>query len=239
MLRTTILAVATLSSLFAHSHLASAQILSQDLVFTSIVPCRIIDTRHATNGINHRLAVNVPQTFNVVGDAVTPTYFTGQGGLVANGCSIPGFSNGVAQVQAIVINLVAVSPAGTIGGFLVAWPTDRLEPAVSDLNYPPASAVANGIVLPVRQDKQGGDISVVALISATDLVADVQGYYSVASSGAGATVDTDCNGGSCDYRGIIASCPTSGGPTCATNQICACVCISGGGTANECIRLPP
>jgi hypothetical protein len=49
---------------------------------------------------------------------------------------------------------------------------------------------------------------------------------------------TTCNGGSCDYLGIIASCPTSGGPTCAANQICACVCISGGGTANECISQP-
>lgn len=165
-----------------HSSVVSAQVLASDLVFTSIQPCRVIDTRFATNGINHRLAAGVVQTFNVVGGDVTPTTFTGQGGL-SGGCSIPGFSSGIAQVQAIVVNLVAVGPAGV--GAILGWPTDQLQPNASVLNYPAAAvvgALANSIVLPVRQDQQGGDISIKALGSDTDLVADVQGYYSFAPS---------------------------------------------------------
>lgn len=161
----------------------SAQVLASDLVFTSVQPCRILDTRFATNGINHRLTVGGVQTFNVVGGNVTPTTFTGQGGL-GGGCNIPGFLNGIAQAKAVVVNLVAVNPAGS--GFLLAWPTDRLQPNASALNYPSSAAVvalANSIVLPVRQDRQGGDISIKAMGSDTDLVADVQGYFSAAPSG--------------------------------------------------------
>jgi hypothetical protein len=168
-----------LSSLL-QSSLLSAQVLDSDLVFTSIQPCRIIDTRIATNGINHRLTAGVVQTFNVVGGDVMPTTFTGQGGR-PGGCNIPGFSSGSAQVQAVVVNLVAVSPAGV--GALLAWPTDQFQPNASALNYPSSAtvvALANSIVLPVRQDQQGGDISFKALGSDTDLVADVQGYYSAA-----------------------------------------------------------
>jgi hypothetical protein len=173
-----------LSSLFVlHSRLMSAQVLSSDLVFTSIQPCRIIDTRYATNGVNHRLAAGVAQTFNVVGGNVTASTFTGQGGL-SGGCNIPGFSNGVAQAQAVVVNIAAVGPGGV--GALLAWPTDQLQPNAAAINYPSASvvgALANSIALPVRQDQQGADITIKALGSDTDFVADVQGYFSAAPIG--------------------------------------------------------
>lgn len=177
-------AMVILSSLIvAHSHLMSAQVLSSELIFTSIQPCRIIDTRYATNGINHRLIAGVAQTFNVVGGNITANTFSGQGGR-SGGCDIPGFSGGIAQAQAVVVNIAAVGPAGV--GALVAWPTDQLQPNATAINYPPATvagALVNSIILPVRQDQQGADITLKALGSDTDFVADVQGYFSFPTTG--------------------------------------------------------
>lgn len=169
-----------LSALFLHSRLL-AQVLSSNLVLTSIEPCRIVDTRLANDGIHHRLVAGVTQTFNVVGNGAAA--FTGQGGR-SGGCGVPGFLNGTAQAQAVVINIIAVNPSGL--GALIAWPTDRLQPLASALNYRSEETVlANSIVLPLRQDHQGGDISILALTAGTDLVADVQGYFSAAPSGTG------------------------------------------------------
>ncbi len=223
-------------SFLLQSHLLSAQVLASDLAFTSIQPCRIIDTRFATNGINHRLTAGVMQTFNVVGGDVTPTTFTGQGGL-RGGCNIPGFSSGTAQTQAIVVNLVAVSPAGV--GYLLAWPTDRLQPNASALNYPSSAAVvalANSIVLPVRQDRQGGDISIKAMGSDTDLVADVQGYYSAAPSGAVGPPGPAGPSGPQGPQGPAGATGPQGpqGPQGSPGQVTFSVCVSGAQSPVSC-----
>src|SRR6185369_15763899 len=142
-----------LISFAASPRQSKAQVLANGLVYTSIQPCRVFDTRFATNGTNHRLNRGVAQTFNLVGGNGTSGYFTGQGGH-NGGCSIPGFATGSPQVQAVFLNIVVVNPAGP--GNLVAWPTDQGQSLSSVLNYSNAT-VANGIALPIRQDLQGGD----------------------------------------------------------------------------------
>jgi hypothetical protein len=159
---------------------APAQVLAPNLLYTSVQPCRVFDTRFATNGTNGRLVHNVTQTFNVVGNTADP-YFSGQGGH-SGGCGIPGFTTApTPQVQAVVLNFVAVNAAAA--GDLVAWPTDQAQPNSSVLNYASAAAlaglnIANGIVIPVRQNSQGGDISLKAQVADTDVLADVVGYFS-------------------------------------------------------------
>jgi hypothetical protein len=157
---------------------AAAQVLAPNLIYTSVLPCRVFDTRFAANGSNGRLIHGVTQTFNVVGDT-TGSYFTGQGGT-AGGCSVPGFAGSAAQTQAVVLNFVAVGAAGP--GDLVAWPSEHAQPQSSIINYASSAAlaglnIANAIVLPVRQDSQGGDISIKAQVSDTDVLADVVGYF--------------------------------------------------------------
>ena len=164
-----------------------AQILSSNLVYTSVQPCRVIDTRLANNGTNGRLIHGVDQTFNIVGGQVNPNTFSGQGG-VAEGCGIPGFDISFAsrpQVQAVLLNFVAVGAAG--GGDILAWPTDQSQPNSSIINYANSAALgflnlANAIVLPVRQDTQGADITLKAQASDTDVVADVVGFFSSGSA---------------------------------------------------------
>jgi hypothetical protein len=164
---------------------AAAQVLAPNLIYTSVQPCRVFDTRSATNGTNGRLIHGVAQTFNVVGGNVTSTYFTGQGGH-NGGCSLPGFDPSVnPQVQAVVLNFVAVGSAGA--GDIVAWPSDQAQPSSSIINYANSASlgflnIANGSVVPVRQDSQGADITLKAQVSDTDVLADVVGYFSSVSA---------------------------------------------------------
>jgi Chaperone of endosialidase len=175
-----------------------AQVIVPNLFYTSVVPCRIIDTRGSVVG---KLQANQVQTFNIVGNN-TGTYFTNQGGP-SGGCAVPGFAvvNGEApirrsgspaavpdattqgppQVQAVVINLTVVNEAGN--GFLNAWPTDHSEPATSLIDFYTGITLANQVVLAVRQDTQGADISVLSAGSSskTDLIGDVVGYFSSGS----------------------------------------------------------
>jgi hypothetical protein len=194
MLRFRHLSVAGLAALAlcpAAARPAQAQVLAPNLLYTSVQPCRLFDTRFATNGINGRLVHGVTQTFNIVGNS-GGSYFTGQGGN-SGGCGIPGFGNGgtTPQVQAVVLNFVAVGSAG--GGDLVAWPTDQSQPGSSILNYANSANlgflnIANAIVLPVRQNMEGGDISVKAQASDTDVLADVVGYFSSSSPTAASSI---------------------------------------------------
>jgi hypothetical protein len=148
-------------------------LLSSNLVLNTLQPCRIVDTRISGTP----LVAGTATTFNVVGSTLNVP--TPQGGQ-AGGCGIPGFSGSTPGAQAVVINFVAVGATGV--GDLVVWPSDKSQPLASVLNYAQQSAlaglnIANGIVMPLRQDAQGGDITVLAQVSGTHLVADVVGYF--------------------------------------------------------------
>src|SRR5580693_987145 len=106
---------------------AQAQISIPNLIFTAVAPCRLIDTRVMGGPI----AAGSTRTFNVAGVGA-PGSLASQGGD-PNGCPIPGFKNGFAQVQSVAINLVAVGPSGP--GDLIAWPTDESQPNASVVNY--------------------------------------------------------------------------------------------------------
>jgi hypothetical protein len=160
---------------------AHAQISIPSLLFTAIPSCRLIDTRV----MGGPLAAGSNRTFNVAGVGAAGS-LASQGGD-PNGCPIPGFKVGVAQVQSVAINLIAVNPSGP--GDLVAWPTDRTQPSTSVVNYIdlPSGVLnfANMVILPVRQDSQGSDVTVQAQVSSVSLVADVLGYFSDATPTAG------------------------------------------------------
>src|SRR5580693_2119042 len=129
---------------------AQAQVLSTNLVYTSVQPCRVFDTRGGGGPILP--GAGNARTFNIVGN--NSPDFTGQGGH-AGGCSIPGYytPNGgqpISQAQAVVINLIAVTPQGA--GDLRAWPSDQTKPAASVLNYAPEQGlnIANAVVIPLK-----------------------------------------------------------------------------------------
>jgi hypothetical protein len=139
--------------------------LPPNLVYRSIPPCRIVDTRLAGGP----LAPGTPRDFYVGGG----TGFGAQGGS-PTGCDIP---TGVAR--AAVINFVAVNPAGP--GNLRAWAFAAAVPTASVLNYAAVGLnIANGLVVPLCNPAAATctrDLSVRADVSASQLVADVVGYF--------------------------------------------------------------
>jgi hypothetical protein len=134
-----------------------------DLLYTPVAPCRIIDTRFAAGGA---LVANVPRDFLVAGTTGFPT----QGGL-AGGCGIP-----LGPAAAVVINFVAVNPAGP--GNLRAWPAGTAVPNASIINYAAIGTnLANGLAVPICNPSCLTDLTVRADVSGAHLVADVVGFY--------------------------------------------------------------
>ena len=142
-----------------------------DLVFTPVTPCRIIDTRVAGG------PVNADSQRNFI---ATGTNFSTQGGFSGD-CGVP-----VGPTTAVVVNLVAVGPAG--GGDLRAFPFGTTVPLASVLNYAnvPMLNIANQILVAICDPSVStctSDFTVQADVSATDLVGDVMGYFKLLPPG--------------------------------------------------------
>jgi hypothetical protein len=147
-----------------------------DLAFTPVTPCRIIDTRVAGGPI----ASGTQRNFIAAGGSFTP-----QGGSNTD-CGVP-----FGPATAVVVNLVAVSPAGQ--GDLRAFPFGATVPLASVLNYANVQDsrgngslnIANGILLKIcdiAASHCASDFTVLAEFNSTDLVADVMGYFELLPS---------------------------------------------------------
>lgn len=131
---------------------------NDDLTYTPINPCRIVDTRAAGGA----LAANVVRTF-----AGFSANFSTQGGTATN-CGMP---NGVA---AIAMNVYAVNP--TALGFIKVWAANAAEPAVATINYQTGiTALANGAIVPV--DSSNNNQFKAKSPAQVDFLADVVGYF--------------------------------------------------------------
>src|SRR5215471_5157078 len=137
---------------------------SDDLVYTPVVPCRILDTRNTSGP----LLAGVTRTF--IG--YNATSFVVQGGVASN-CGVP---NGAA---ALSLNIAAVQPVDA--GFIRLWPDNAPMPFASVLNYASgAFATATGTIVPVN----GGNNNQFDAWSPAqvDFVADVVGYLRTPSN---------------------------------------------------------
>jgi len=123
-------------------------------VFVAVTPCRVVDTRLGmgfSGAYGPPALTAAPRTFNIVASGCT--------GLPAN-------------VSAFSLNFAVTNTAGP--GHIVAWPTGGTMPNVSTLNYLGAQTLANAAIVPAGS---GTSISVVAAVSATDLIIDINGYF--------------------------------------------------------------
>jgi hypothetical protein len=133
-------------------------------VFTGESPIRIVDTR---NG------------------ATDPSTYAGQtlGGQKILSVPVVGANsdNVPSNATAVVINLTAVHPSSS--GFLSVWPTGTNMPTVSSLNFSAGeNAVANFVEVPIGEN---GEISIYNAFGSTDVLVDVEGWVSPATSNAG------------------------------------------------------
>jgi hypothetical protein len=178
-MRKTLTLLAVVALAFGLLPLGVAQAATGDpLVFQELTPCALFDTRPSQGGTG-ALDGGESRTFHVVGST---SDFAAQGGT-AGGCGIPGFAGSSPQTEMVYLNLVAVDPSG--GGNLKIWATDDPEPQGGVVNYQkltPNLNTSNSIIVGVRQDSEGSDITVKANVSSTHVRGVALGYLTPAAS---------------------------------------------------------
>ncbi|MFN8020165.1 MAG: hypothetical protein U0Q03_01445 [Acidimicrobiales bacterium] len=123
--------------------------------YEPLSPERIVDTRDGT-GLGSR-AIG-----QLAAGEVLPVTIPGAGGVPAD-----------ADVRAATMNVTVAN--ATQAGYITVFPCDRQRPIVSNVNFDPANAtMAN---LATSRVSSSGQVCFYASV-ATDLVVDIQGYFS-------------------------------------------------------------
>lgn len=137
-----------------------------DMAFHTIPQCTVVDTRVAGGPFTS----GETRTYNVVGGGS----LAAQGGS-STGCGIPGFSNGIAQVQAVVLVITAISPTGTT--HIAAYAADQ-SPQQGVLTFNAGDLITNTSQVAVAQTAGVGDIKVFLNFYSAHVMIQVVGYYS-------------------------------------------------------------
>ena len=133
--------------------------------YTPMTPTRIADTRCATSPQPPACG---PENLPSQNAALGPLGPAGDDTLAVAGlASVP------ADATAVVLNVTAVDT--TSGSYLTAWPTGQARPTASDLNWSRGATVANLAVVEVGAN---GAISLYNNFGSTDVVIDIEGYFS-------------------------------------------------------------
>jgi hypothetical protein len=148
--------------------------LSNDLVFTPLAPCRILDTRSTAAGA---IAGNATRSFV----AINSSNFTGQGGSATN-CGTLGLS-----ATAVAINLTAVTPSGA--GYATAYPFGNAQPVAASVNYTAGAIVNNALIVQIPNPLSSFDFTVYTFAQ-SHYVADIVGYFAPPVATALQCVDT-------------------------------------------------
>ncbi len=135
--------------------------LSNDLVFTPLAPCRILDTRSTAAGA---IAGNTTRSFV----AINASNFTGQGGSATN-CGTLGLA-----ATAVAINLTAVTPSGA--GYATAYPFGTAQPVAASVNYTAGAIVNNALIVQIPNPLSSFDFTVYTFAQ-SHYVADIVGYF--------------------------------------------------------------
>jgi hypothetical protein len=126
--------------------------------FVGVEPCRLVDTRQAGFPAGYgtpALVAGAPRSFDLNSDPLCP--------------GIPGF------VEAYSLNFTVTQTQGP--GFLKVFPQGGAVPTdVSTINYVAGQTIANAAIVPAGTD---GGITVIAGVSGTHMIIDINGYFPV------------------------------------------------------------
>jgi hypothetical protein len=125
--------------------------------YVAVSPARITDTRAGSGQANAGSTLGAGSTLSV--------QVTGAGGVPATG------------VSGVVVNATVTNTTGS--SFLTVWPTGGTMPTVSNLNWVAGWTVPNRVIVPVGT---GGKVNFYNKFGSTDLVVDVDGYYTDATA---------------------------------------------------------
>jgi hypothetical protein len=135
--------------------------VANDLVYTPIAPCRILDTRSTAAG---RIAANSTRSFV----AINASNFTSQGGSATN-CNTLGLS-----ATAVAINLTAVAPS--IAGYATAYPFGTAQPLAASVNYTAGAIVNNALIVQIPNPLSSFDFTIYTF-GQSHFVADIVGFF--------------------------------------------------------------
>ena len=135
-----------------------------DLVYTPVNPCRIIDTRNASGSLYGRIGPNTGKQFQV-----NMSNYSTQGGY-SGSCGIPTSFN----VSAVAINVISTDQTGN--GNIRVIPTGGGLPSATLLNYTPGSNLSNSAVVQ-SAISYTDDLYIYSSFSATHVVVDIMGYF--------------------------------------------------------------
>jgi hypothetical protein len=119
--------------------------------YVSVTPFRITDTRPSSGQPNAGKTLAAAGRLNV---------------------QVTGLGTVAAGASAAVLNVTAVSP--TASGFLTVFPAGITMPTVSNLNFTAGVTVANLVTVPLSST---GMVSIFNHAGSTNVVVDVDGYY--------------------------------------------------------------
>jgi hypothetical protein len=128
--------------------------------FVSLVPARVLDTRAGQSTSDGSFAGGGP----IAALGSLDLSLLGRGGVPGSG------------VSAVVLNVTATDPVSA--GYITVWPTGSARPLASNLNFTPAQTIANLLIAKLGTN---GRISLFNSSGSTDLIADVQGYFTSTS----------------------------------------------------------
>jgi hypothetical protein len=141
--------------------------LGQNLVYTPVTPCRIIDTRGGIAPYTGVIGPNLGNWFYVTGST-----YANQGGF-AGSCGIPSSP----KPAAVAINITSTGQAGS--GNLRAIQTGGGTPNVSLVNYVAGINIANAAIV-TSYPGAGEEIYIYSANSTSHAVVDIMGYFSTA-----------------------------------------------------------
>ena len=133
-----------------------AQSPGPDGLFNPLVPSRLLDTRTGNGAPMAKLGPGRTLDLQV----------TGRGGVPASG------------VSAVVLNVTATNPS--TAGYLTVFPAGVATPLASNLNFRAGETVPNRVMVGVGG---GGQVSIFNQMGTTDVVADVSGWFTDATTG--------------------------------------------------------
>jgi hypothetical protein len=126
--------------------------------YNAVAPTRLLDTRVPTG-----VTTKAP----ITSGGVVKLQIEGVGGVPASG------------VTAVTLNVTVTGTKGA--GFISVSPDGVTPSSASSLNYTANETVANLVTVPVGSD---GKVDLYVHNNTTDLVADLEGYYTAAVAGA-------------------------------------------------------
>jgi hypothetical protein len=175
----------------------SANAVSADaLTFVAITPCRLVDTRGSAAGFIGVTPFSGPSLAAAETLPIPVQSFSQTSTTAPAPCgTIPSVAQAYSfNITVVPAGVTASSPGGPVD-FVSIWPYGFVRPNVATLNDPQGSIVANAAI--IAAGEFAGAINVYnAGPSATDLVIDMNGYF---------TAPTDLNGNTAIGAGTLES----------------------------------